>query len=391
MSEKKLATSDFNLMSINTAEYGEIIKTAFQSGSNLAVFGRRGLGKTQIPHDITNTFTFSSSAKKSEKINLIYCNLSVYERPDMGGYPDMFNIMKKETGSSGNRFVEMILPKKFQPLIEGDAPCVLFLDEVDKADLSINGPLLEMVQQRQVNGTKLKNLHCCLMAGNLIAEGGKRPSLPLLDRTEAYILHSDAQLWLEWSGKSGKIHPSVTAFMSENLSELTGAVEAKEDYKDKSPRGWENVSKMLFAAEQFGWSKEIVLKKVAGSVGKQAGTKFHVYYEYYQQIMPISKKVFNGENVKSEVEGLNSNLKIVLAMTVANKLAYLMDNEKEMKHFKGIDHCGKYFSSMVDTEVAAITMRSQLGTGRVNKWGLSDNKSWSEVYSKLRHTFFGTN
>jgi len=46
--QPQMATSDFNLQKLSTKELSEHTAATIQMGGNIAVFGRRGTGKTEI-------------------------------------------------------------------------------------------------------------------------------------------------------------------------------------------------------------------------------------------------------------------------------------------------------------------------------------------------------
>ena len=261
-----MATSNFNMETLSTKELSEHVAATIQAEENIAIFGRRGSGKTEI----------SKQEIKKSGHEEVYINLSVLERVDLGGFP---NVMS----AANNKFVSYLLPNFYAKMVEGKKPVVALLDEVDKADPSLWAPLLEFTQFHTINGNPLPNLKAVLMTGNLISEGGSRPSLPLLDRAEKYLVQSDSKSWLDWAGKEGRIHPAITAYIYDHGGDLFGAVNPDERYADPSPRGWAGASRILFEGEKRGWSTELLNKKVSGRVGQQAGLKYANYYEHYHQ------------------------------------------------------------------------------------------------------------
>lgn len=122
--------SDFNLKSISTVEYSNILKSTIQYGGNCFVVGRRGSGKTVI----------ANQAIKSSDCDLLFWNVSTMERVDMAGFPDISSISRKD------EYVRYILSLIFKPLLEDNRPIVALLDEVDKADKELHAPLLEFLQ-----------------------------------------------------------------------------------------------------------------------------------------------------------------------------------------------------------------------------------------------------
>lgn len=365
--EQQMATSDFNLNKLNTKQLSEHIAATIQMKGNMAIFGRRGSGKTQIA---------KQEIKKSGTTEL-YINLSVLERVDLGGYPNVMG------ASIQQKFINFILPAFYEKLIDGNKTVTVLFDEVDKADPSLWAPLLEFTQFHSVNGQVLPNLGAIIMTGNLISEGGARPSLPLLDRAEKYLVEADASLWLDWAGRTGAIHPSITAYINDNPKDLFGAVNADDRYADPSPRGWENASKILFQGESLNWNPSLLNLKVSGCVGKDAGIKYSNYYEHYQQLLPMIEKVFKGESVEKEYKVLEPTKKLVAAMIACARFATILDQEKTgEKTEKIIANIGK-FLKYVDEENVLVAVRSQVQISRLVNFSLDDHPEWAPTLKKI--------
>src|SRR6185369_10503388 len=101
-----------NLQEISQEQAYDLAKFYMKTCGNLFLMGRKGIGKTHI---------LMKAAKECEfKIN--YINLSVLERCDLGGYPDIY---------SKNDVVTFKLPQ-FLPKLQTntDPDSVLFFDEV---------------------------------------------------------------------------------------------------------------------------------------------------------------------------------------------------------------------------------------------------------------------
>lgn len=369
--QQTMSTSDFNLEKLNTKELSEHVAGSLQIGENIAVFGRRGTGKTEI----------SKQEIKKGDFHEVYINLSVMERVDLGGYPDIMG--KAPTAEEKRRrFVEFLLPQFYQPMVEGKKKVVCLLDEVDKADPSLWAPLLELTQFRSINGNKLENLWANIMTGNLISEGGARPSLPLLDRAEKYLVEADATSWLEWAGKSGHIHPSITAYITDHPKDLFGAVDPEDRYADPSPRGWFRASQILYKGEDRGWSTNLLNKKVCGCVGKDAGIKYSNYYEHYQQLLPMIEEIYQGKDVSSRYNTLEPTKKLVACMITCARLATQLDQANESEPPQSIKHVGKFLQK-VSYENVLVAVRSQIQIDRLVKFNLDEHPEWEHVLNKI--------
>jgi hypothetical protein len=367
--EQTMTTSDFNLEKLNTRDLSAHVAASIQVGGNIAVFGRRGTGKTEI----------SKQEIKKADLHECYINLSVLERVDLGGYP---NIM---TADANRKFVDFLLPSFYEPMFAANKKGVVaLLDEVDKADPSLWAPLLEFTQFKSINGRPLPNLKAVIMTGNLISEGGARPSLPLLDRAEKYLVEADATSWLEWAGKSGHIHPSITAYIIDHPKDLFGAVDPEDRYADPSPRGWARASEILYKGESMGWSSALLNKKVCGCVGKDAGIKYSNYYEHYQQLLPMIEDIYQGINVSEVYNTLEPTKRLVACMITCARLATQLDMSNENDPPPSVKYVGKFFQN-VSYENVLVAVRSQITIERLVKFALDEHDDWAQVLSLINN------
>lgn len=365
-----MVLSDFNLEKLDTIQLQKHIRCSIQAASNVAMFGRRGLGKTQICKQII----------RESGLVEVYMNLSVYERVDLGGYPDMLTPQEK-----GERFIKYILPKMYEQMIVGDQKVVALLDEVDKADQSLWAPLLEFVNLKSINGRLLPNLQSVLMTGNLISEGGARPSLPLLDRTEKYFVEATVAAWLEWAAMSGEIHPSIYQFIMDHPTCLQGPVDSADHYADESPRGWTLASKVLFFGEEHNWPVDVLNEKVSGYVGKKAGMDYKMYYVSYKVLLPLVNKVFAGEDYSKEWLTLTPTEKLYTAVIVCSRFATALDAANVNAPPECIKFVGK-FMQRAGYENVLISVRQQLLVKRIVRWTLDEHPDWEGVLGKINNS-----
>jgi hypothetical protein len=355
------AISDFNLQKLSMKEFEENLRTTIEYGGSLLSVARRGTGKSVC----------SRKSIKDSGMKEVFCNLSVMERCDFG-YPDLMSGRSK-------RYIEYLLPKLFEQLIEGNQKCVLLLDELDKSDLSILAPLLEIIEDRSINGTKLPNLHAIIATANLVAEGGSRPSLPLLDRCEKYLIETNVAQWLDWASREGSIHPSITAYINDHPEDLFGDVDPGDLYADPSPRGWHKASNVITFGEAKRWPTRILTNKVAGFVGKKAGIKYSSYFEHYQVILPLVEKVMKGEKI-SGFKDMEPSKQLVSIMVVCARLTRILDEVKPKvdTHPKESTFVAKFLQN-VDSEMALIGIRSQIGLKRASATGLDELPEFDRI------------
>ncbi len=220
------------------------------------------------------------------------------------------------------------------------------------------------------------------MTGNLISEGGSRPSLPLLDRSEKYLVEPDASSWLDWAGKSGNIHPSITAYIQDHPNDLFGAVDPEDRYADPSPRGWTRASEILKKGEDLGWSSYLLNMKVAGCIGKDAGIKYSNYYEHYQQLLPMIEDIFKGKDIIDRYESLEPTKRLVACMITCSRLATQLDSSKESSALQSVKYVGKFLQK-VEHENALISIRSSIQLERIINHALDEHPDWSPIVNQL--------
>lgn len=359
--------SDYNLQKISTKDLSDNLRATIDFGGNIIIIGRRGSGKTQISKEVI----------KESGCRELYLNLSTMERPDIGGYPNFF------AAQAGKKFIDFLLPSWYQFLMEGNQPVVALLDEVDKAESALWAPLLEFTQFHSMNGSALPNLRAVVMTGNLQSEGGQRPILPLLDRAEKYLVESNHSHWLDWASKSGKIHPSITAYIADHPENLFGDTDPGDVYADESPRGWDNASKIVSFGEENRWPHKVLTNKVAGCIGKKTGIKYSAYFEHYQVLLPVVEKIMKGDKV-SDFHKLEPSKQIVASMIVCSRLARIVDEIKpNTKGFpNAVEHVGNFLSHL-DPEMTLISVRSQIGLKRVIDSGLDNHETFDKILREL--------
>jgi hypothetical protein len=366
------AASDFNLEKISMKELGELIRGTIETGGNMFIAGRRGTGKTVC----------TKATIKEMGLQEVYTNLSMVDRVDLGGYPDLMSAKSKD-----DEFVSYRLPSYLKPLFQGDKQCVWALDEIDKLqDHSLTAPLLEITQFHTLNGRPIPNLKACIMTGNLISEGSQRPSLPLLDRAEKYLVEANTTHWLDWACKEGSIHPSITAFINDHGNDLFGEVDCGDLYADCSPRGWENSSKIVNYGEKHRWSPQVLTHKVAGCIGKKVGIKYASYFSHYTILLPIVQQILEGKDIKG-FDALEPSKQCVACMIVCSRVARILDELKDKKKKRGdlpkeVDMVGK-FMAKVDPELALISTRAQIGLDRTVEHDIDSHPIWGGILTEL--------
>lgn len=391
--ENEIATSDFNLTIIDTEKLERLMDSTIACGSNLLVVGRRGTGKTDI----------CEQRISAADLDMVYINLSVFDRTDLAGFPNVLD--------PNAQFIKFILPYFFKNLMTSadvttspKKKVVVVFDECDKVPEDVQGPLLEFVQKRKINGIPLDNIQAIFMTGNLLSEGGHRPIPPLLDRCMAFMVEANYSNFENWNGKTHAVHPVVMAFLSKNPSSLFGAVDPDDRYKDPSPRGWTLASKDIYHLEKLSENgsvdKEIINHIVSGYVGKKAGIDFKIYYDHYHKLIPMINDIKSGKISKEAVSGLEPVEKLICAFMVLANVSTDLDkltskdcistktktSVTETWNLPAWHSHAANFMMMLDAEYIMVAVRSQITFQRIMKYKLSEYAPWDKVLSFVKAT-----
>ena len=362
-----MSLNNLNLPEIDQEEALSLTRFFIKNGKNIFLFGRRGTGKTEI----------ALQAAKELNYKISYINLSVIERPDLSGYPDL---------KSNSNIVEYKSPFYLPPLESGTKPdTVLIFDEVDKASPEITAPLLEILQFKKINGKNI-NAASCILTSNLLNEGAHNYEIsrPLLDRGAKFILKFHFEKWLEWA-KLNNVHDLILGFLSSS-PELSCGDEKDLSYASPSARTWVLASEALKDARKNNIVDINTISNIVSSfVGKEAGLKFKIWYEYFKNFeSPINYYLENKEfNDKFNFEKLNSTEKVIFCITLchAAKQKFILSKNKNIQYIENL--CDFYNNYKIEKELQLISLNNSFPAEIIVKHKLYACKKFFNLYSAI--------
>jgi hypothetical protein len=357
-----------NLQEIDQEQALHLSKFFIRTGQNLFLFGRRGVGKTQI--------VFQAAEKCKLKIN--YINLSVIERPDLAGYPNM-----NDPGDVITFKSPAFLP---QLLASAKPDSIILFDEVDKAPPEVTAPLLEILQFKRINGVPL-NVAACVLTGNLASEGAYSNliSTALLDRGAKYILSFNFEKWTDWA-KANNVHDLILGFLRSNPELACGKLE-DSCYASPSPRAWTLASGALDLARELKIIDiETVAQIISGYVGNEAGLKFKIWYEHYRKFEPYIVSLIERGTTSLNFDELMPTEKMIFVISTCYyaKQKFLAEKPKSDNRFVYLEHLCRFLQgSNVEREVQVIGLYNSFGFDFIAKHKLYEHNMFYEHFNKL--------
>jgi len=262
----------------------------------MLVFGAPGVGKSD---------QVRGAAEKDDFI--IDLRLNSLEAIDMRGLP---LIVEKQGGS---KEVSWVRPE-FLPGDEGVKvgnkvyhKGIIFLDELNTAQPSVQNPALQLVLDRRIGKHELpRSWYICAAANRAEDRAHTFPlSAALLDRFAIYDYSPNHTHWTTWAMQND-VHPDVIGYISFSPAALLCS--RKDEYSaSANPRSWTVVSRRLKKDQKKA-------HQIRACVGSQA-SEFVAYLEVCASLPNIARLVSGKDHFKEDRK------KISVAYAVANAVA----------------------------------------------------------------------
>lgn len=288
-----------NLKPINQEECENLLRFYVKTGSNLFLYGHRGIGKSELSIQAIKACGY--------KVGLI--NLSVIDRPDLAGYPNLFE--HADVVSYRSPYYLPALKKDAKPSL------VLLLDDADKASKELYAPLHELLSTRTINGKAL-DIASVILTANLMNEGAGSNLIPsaVLDRGAKYELTFNPEQWFKWAINNG-VHDLVVGFLKSNPNLICGDT-AYTALASPTPRGWTMASEAIVRAISLKMNDEnTIIGIVSGFVGEKVGTEFGLWYAYYRKYEPIALSLVEKDIAPSEWKTWSPTERMVFVITAS--------------------------------------------------------------------------
>lgn len=229
-----------------------------------------------------------------------------------------------------------------------NGPGIVFLDEIEKAPVSVKNASLQLVLDRMVGTYKLPDDWAIVAAGNREEDGCF--SAPLGSALSNRMIHleieADVESWSSWA-RENDVSEDVIAFLH-----LRGDFLYKQtdEHAFPSPRSWVIASDLIKSVKSQRDQKEML----TASVGKGVSSEFVVWANVYRNVDPDA--IFKGV-MPSPWEEKDQSYKYAVALAVAFAL------RKRKGGIKKVEDNVSEFIGMLSPELRVIFLKQQtLGT-----------------------------
>ena len=201
-----------------------------------------------------------------------------------------------------NRQTVFLMPENAQRFAK-DTWCVVFIDELDKADEAKMAAATHLIEAGHIGDFALPKDSMIIVAANRVKDSYiSKPIVPELRNRAAHIeVYPDVDTWLEWAEteipnkKTGDLEARITKTIRQfhifchkcnkpMLHVPDDSPEADMTYPFPTPRTWHMASNQEKKMERNGASKEAIIDEISQFVGEKAATEYRAYFTLYSKV-----------------------------------------------------------------------------------------------------------
>ena len=361
-----------------------------ETGEVPLIIGESGIGKTALAKKLANKNNFK----------LVVIDGNLLKEGEIGGLPTIESY--KSIDSNGNfqekkatiYAVHTKLKEIDEEILNGKK-VLLFIDEINRCEHTVQQELMNLILNREINGYKLHNDVKILAAMNPSNKYGEDFDYQVVDMDAAQEnrfvwlnMENDYIDWISWAIEFG-IETEVIEFIStfpEYLQKIN-----EEDVR-ATPRSYERISKTL---KLYKEKKEIIpravfLNVIKGNVGRVIAEEFISFIESNHEALISFEKVFCRNYIDEEViEIIKKETHTRLYLTAINILKILESNifsfEKESSFY--INRFVKFLKLYPIDLMVGIMKDMKNNYPVIYKLALEDQEfvdAYFEAYSAIR-------
>lgn len=235
-----------------------IVDEAIEAKVPVMLWGQPGIGKSSIVKQIA----------EKKGLDLIDLRLPQLEPTDLRGIP-----MPDRDAGVAKWYPPAFLPNK------KNSNGILFLDELEKAPVSVKNAALQLVLDRRLGDYVLPDGWAIVAAGNREDDGCFSTPLgsALCNRLMHLEIEPDLDAWISWAKENG-ISDDFLGFLQFRPDLLYHYTQGENAFP--SPRTWAMASKMLEQVKQV----EMQNKVLTGIIGKNASQEYRTWVKVYKTV-----------------------------------------------------------------------------------------------------------
>ena len=259
------------------------------------IIGESGIGKTALAKELA----------AMNKWHLIVIDGNLLKEGEIGGLPtvESYEVIDEQGKAVQKKTTIYAVHHKLREIdktIRQGKDVLLFIDEINRCEHTVQQELMNLILNREINGYKLNDKVNILAAMNPSSKYGSNFDYQVVDMDAAQEnrfvwlqMESDYMQWLKWAVGAG-IEEKVIEFISTFPEYLN---QRNEEDVRATPRSYERVSKSykIYKAQKESIPRAVFLNVIKGNVGKVIAEEFMSFIEADASPIITYEEVFNGE------------------------------------------------------------------------------------------------
>lgn len=277
------------------------VNLVLATGEVPLVVGESGIGKTALAKKIA----------KENDWSLIVIDGNLLKEGEIGGLPtvESYVVLNSNGENVEKKTTIYAVHNKLREIdeeIDKGRNVLLFIDEINRCEHTVQQELMNLILNREINGYKLNDEVKILAAMNPSSKYGSDFDYQVVDMDAAQEnrfvwlnMEADHTQWINWAIREG-IEDKVIEFIStfpEYLHKIND-----EDVR-ATPRSYERVSKSytIFKEQKDSIPRSVFLNVIKGNVGKVIAEEFISFIESDYSPLVSYEDIFLGETLDSEI------------------------------------------------------------------------------------------
>ena len=303
------------------------VDLVLSTGEVPLIVGESGIGKTALAKEIA----------KKNNWSLIVIDGNLLKEGEIGGLPTIESYTK--VNSKGDKIEKKTTVyavhnklREIDDEISKGKTVLLFIDEINRCEHTVQQELMNLILNREINGYKLHESVTILTAMNPSSKYGSDFDYQVVDMDAAQEnrfvwLHMEPDYiqWLDWAIDAG-IEPKVLEFIS-TFPEYLHRI--NEDDIRATPRSYERISSIykIYNKQKDSVPRSVFLNVIRGNVGKLIAEEFVSFVESDYNSLLSYEDVFSGNVLhESVIERAKKETHTRLYLSAKNILKYLEAN-----------------------------------------------------------------
>jgi len=305
------------------------IDLVLSTGEVPLIIGESGIGKTALARQIA----------KENNWSLIVLDGNLLKEGEIGGLPTIESYTKVNYNGDKveKKTTVYAVHNKLREIdeeITQQKTVLLFIDEINRCEHTVQQELMNLILNREINGYKLHEDVKIVAAMNPSSKYGSDFDYQVVDMDAAQEnrfvwLHMEPDYiqWLDWAIDAG-IEQKVIEFISTFPEYLH---KTNEDDIRATPRSYERISSIykIYKKKKDSVSRSVFLNVIRGNVGKFIAEEFVSFVESDYRSLLSYEDVFLGDSLhESVIEKVKTESHTRLYLSAKNILKNLELNIK---------------------------------------------------------------